>query len=136
MRSERERTDARRFLGYPAHGADLSGAMSWWFVQAGGTVEYRLNNLTGSEEAVLRTFLTTLAGLEQAIPDSGAGLDTASAAGWVRNPRELEDRAAVRPMAAAVRVPGGVAGVEPGGRVVRGSGDVRARWTQRPWPTG
>ncbi len=92
MLSERERTDARRFLGYPAHGADLSGAMSWWFVQAGGTVEYRLGNLTASEEAVLRTFLQTLAGLEQAIPDSGAGLDTASAAGWVRNPRELEDR--------------------------------------------
>ena len=92
MLSEREKTDARRFLGYPAHGADLSGAMSWWFVQAAGTVEYRLGNLTASEEAVLRTFLTTLAGLEQAIPDTGAGLDTASAAGWVRNPRELQDR--------------------------------------------
>jgi hypothetical protein len=92
MLTERERTDARRFLGYPAHGADLSGAMSWWFVQAGGTVEYRLNNLTASEETVLRGFLTTLAGLEQAIPDTGAGLDTASAAGWVRNPRELQDR--------------------------------------------
>ena len=92
MLTERERTDARRFLGYPAHGADLSGAMSWWFVQAGGTVDYRLGNLTASEEAVLRGFLQTLATLEQAIPDSGAGLDTASAAGWVRNPRELENR--------------------------------------------
>ena len=92
MLTERERTDARRFLGYPAHGADLSGAMSWWFVQAGGTVEYRLGNLTASEEVVLRGFLQTLAGLEQAIPDTGAGLDTASAAGWVRNPRELQDR--------------------------------------------
>ncbi len=92
MLSEREKTDARRFLGYPAHGADLSGAMSWWFVQAGGSLEYRLGNLTASEEAVLRGFLQTLAGLEQAIPDTGAGLDTASAAGWVRNPRELQDR--------------------------------------------
>ena len=92
MLTERERTDARRFLGYPAHGADLSGAMSWWFVQAGGTVEYRLGNLTASEEAVLRGFLQTLAALEQAIPGTGAGLDTASAAGWVRNPRELQDR--------------------------------------------
>ena len=92
MLSEREKTDARRFLGYPAHGADLSGAMSWWFVQAAGTAEYRLGNLTASEEAVLRTYLTTLARLEHAIPDAGAGLDTASAAGWVRNPRELQDR--------------------------------------------
>ena len=92
MLTEREKTDARRFLGYPAHGADLSGAMSWWFVQAGGTVEYRLSNLTASEEAVLRGFLQTLSTLEQAIPGVGAGLDTASAAGWVRNARELEDR--------------------------------------------
>lgn len=92
MLSEREKTDARRFLGYPARGADLSGTMSWWFVQAGGSLEYRLGNLTASEEAVLRGFLQTLAGLEQAIPDTGAGLDTASAAGWVRNPKELQDR--------------------------------------------
>ena len=92
MLSEREKTDVRRFLGYPAHGVDLSGAMSWWFVQAAGTVEYRLGNLTASEEAVLRTYLQTLVGLEQAIPDAGAGLDPASAAGWVRNPRELQDR--------------------------------------------
>lgn len=92
MLTEQERTDARRFLGYPAHGADLSGAMSWWFVQAGGTVEYRLGNLTASEEAVLRGFLQTLSALEQAIPGVGAGLDTASAGGWVRNPRELQDR--------------------------------------------
>ena len=92
MLSEREKTDARRFLGYPAHGADLSGAMSWWFVQSGGTVEYRLNNLSASEETVLRGFLQTLATLEQAIPGAGAGLDTAAAAGWVRNPQELQDR--------------------------------------------
>lgn len=86
MLNDRERTDARRFLGYPAHGADLSGSMS------GGAVEYRLSNLSGAEEAVLRQYLATLAGLEQAIPETGAGLDTASAAGWVRNPRELVDR--------------------------------------------
>ena len=92
MLSEREKTDARRFLGYPAHGADLSGNMSWWLVQAGGTVEYRLGNMTASEEAVLRTYLQTLTGLEQAIPCAGAGLDTASAGGWVRNPREMEER--------------------------------------------
>lgn len=92
MLNDRERTDARRFLGYPAHGVDLSGSMSWGAVQAGGTVEYRLSNLSGAEEAVLRQYLATLAGLEQAIPDTGAGLDTASTAGWVRNPRELADR--------------------------------------------
>ena len=92
MLTDPERTDARRFLGYPVYGAERSGNMGWRFFQASGAVEYRLNNLSGSEEGVLRGYLTTLSGLERAIPETGAGLDTASAAGWVRNPKELLDR--------------------------------------------
>jgi hypothetical protein len=92
MLSDAEKTDARRFLGYPVFGADRAGNMGWRFYQASGAVEYRLNNLSGSEEGVLRGYLTTLGGLERAIPETGAGLDTASAAGWVRNPGELVER--------------------------------------------
>ena len=92
MLTDPEKTDARRFLGYAAYGADPAGSMGWRFYQASGAVEYRLNNLSGSEEVVLRGYLTTLSGLEQAIPGTGAGLDTASAAGWVRNPGELAER--------------------------------------------
>jgi len=92
MLNDREKTDVRRFLGYPARGGDLSGNVAWGLFPTSGTVEFRLNNLSGSEEGVLREYLTTLAGLERAIPEAGAGLDTASAAGWVRNPKELLDR--------------------------------------------
>ena len=92
MLSEAEKTDVRRYLGYPAHGTNPSGNMGWQFYQAYGAVEYRVSNLSSSEETVLRRYLGTLATLERAIPDAGAGLDTGSAAGWVRNPAELEER--------------------------------------------
>ena len=92
MLSDPEKTDARRFLGYPVFGADRAGNMGWRFYQASGAVEYRLSNLSESEEVVLRGYLTTLGGLERAIPETGAGLDTASAAGWVRNSAELAER--------------------------------------------
>ena len=92
MLSETERTNARRYLGYPAHGADASGNAGWQFYQASGPVEYRLNNLNGAEEAVVREYLVTLAVLERAIPEVSVGLDTGSAAGWVRNPAELTER--------------------------------------------
>ena len=92
MLTDPEKTDARRFLGYPVFGADRAGNMGWRFYQASGAVEYRLNNLSGSEEEVLRGYLTTLSGLERAIPETGAGLDTAAAAGWVRNAGELTER--------------------------------------------
>ena len=92
MLSEGERTDARRYLGYAAHGAGPAGNMGWQFYQAAGAVEFRLANLSSSEEVVLRRYLGTLAVLEAAIPGAGAGLDTGSAAGWVRNPAEIAER--------------------------------------------
>ena len=92
MLSEGEKTDARRYLGYPVHGADPAGNMGWQFYQAYGAMEWRLVNLSSSEEGVLRQFLGTLATLELAIPGSGPGLDTEQAAGWVRNPAEVAER--------------------------------------------
>ena len=90
MLSEAERTEARRHLGYPAHGADA--AEGWQYYQVSGAVEYRLANLSTAEEGVCRRYLGTLDVLERAIPATGAGLDTGSAAGWVRNPAELNER--------------------------------------------
>jgi len=92
MLSETERTEARRLLGYPVHGLAPGGNAAWQFYQASGLVEYRLSNLSASEEVVLRRYLTTLEGLEAAIPAAGAGLDTGAAAGWTRNPAELTER--------------------------------------------
>ena len=67
-------------------------------------MEWRLENLSGSEEAVLRQYLGTLATLEQAIPGSGGGLDTRFG-GRVGAEPGGDDGAdpAVRRLAAAVR---------------------------------
>ena len=81
--TEAERTDARRHMGYPAQGVARPG---------GGVLEQRLLDLTAPEAEVLRAYLVTLATLERAVTEVGAGLDTASAAGWVRNPAELSER--------------------------------------------
>lgn len=112
MLSEAERTEARRFLGYPAHGAGNAGNSAWQFYQASGSVEYRLGNLSSSEEVVLRRYLSTLEVLEAAIPAVGAGLDTGSAAGWTRNPAELSERSRLfddwrRRLCAFIGVPAG-----------------------------
>lgn len=92
MLSDAEKTDSRRFMGYPAYGQTVDGNMGWQFYQAAGLLEYRLGNLSAAEETVLRQYLATLNGLEQAIPDAAIGLDTRSAGEWVRNPQELQDR--------------------------------------------
>ena len=92
MLSDAEKTHVRRFLGYPVQGADPAGNVGWQYYQAGGAVEYRLVHLSAAEEGVVRQYLATLAGLEQAIPEAGAGLDIGSAGGWVRNPAEIKER--------------------------------------------
>jgi len=90
--TDAEKTDTRRFMGYPAYGAGASGFQGWRFYQAYGLMEYRLNNLADAEGAVLRSYLTTLRMLEQAVPDAGANLDTAQVAVWTHNPNELRER--------------------------------------------
>lgn len=90
--TDAERTDARRFCGYPAYGAGNAGFQGWRFFQAYGLLEYRLHNLTVSELAVMRTYLGTLCGLEQAIPGAAGNLDTEQAAVWTHNADEVRDR--------------------------------------------
>jgi hypothetical protein len=90
--SEAERTDVRRYCGYPAYGVGASGFDGWRFYQAYGLMEYRLLRLSASEEAVVRQYLSTLASLEQAIPQAGANLDTDRASVWSRNRDEVRER--------------------------------------------
>lgn len=90
--TESELTDLRRHCGYPAYGAGNGGFSNWRFYQAYGLLEYRLQRLSGPEEAVARTYRTTLATLENAIVEASATLDTDSAVAWVRNAREVEER--------------------------------------------
>jgi hypothetical protein len=87
-----EKTDIRRFCGYPAYGAAPSGFASWRFFQVYGLLEFRMNNLSDAEETVVRRYLATLTVLEFAIPHAGDNLDTDQAAVWTRNRDELSDR--------------------------------------------
>src|SRR5450432_3479091 len=87
-----QKTDIRRYCGYPAYGAGASGFQGWRFFQAYGSLEFRLNNLSDAEAAVVVNYLTTLATLEAAIADAGSRLDTAEAAVWTRNPYEVRER--------------------------------------------
>lgn len=90
--SDGQKTDIRRFCGYPAYGAGAAGFDSWRFFQAYGTLEYRMNNLAPGEVAVTLQYLSTLATLEAAIPPTSDNLDTESAAAWTHNAEELRDR--------------------------------------------
>lgn len=87
-----EKTDIRRFCGYPAYGSGAAGFQNWRFFQAYGLLEYRVNNLAGAEEQVVRGYLVNLNALEAAIPQSGQNLDTDQAAVWTRNADEVCDR--------------------------------------------
>ncbi len=90
--TDTERTDLRRHCGYPAYGLGNGGFSNWRFYQAYGQLEYRLQRLSGAEETVARTYLSTLATLERAVTDAGAMLDTDTAAAWTRNTREVTER--------------------------------------------
>ena len=90
--SSAEKVEVRRHCGYPAVGSSASGFSSWRFYQAHGLLEYRINNLSDSEIAVLRKYLATLANLETAIPGSADNLDTDAAAVWTHNKNEVKDR--------------------------------------------
>jgi hypothetical protein len=90
--SDAERTDVRRHCGYPAYGAGAAGFQGWRFYQAYGLMEYRLTNLSGAEEAVVRQYLSTLAQLEIGVPLAANHLDTDQAAVWRRNADEVRDR--------------------------------------------
>ena len=92
MVSDADKTDARRFCGYPAIGSGADGNAGWRYFQAYGELEYRLAHLSASEEAVLGRYVATLRALEQAVLDAAGNLDTESAAVWSRNPKEVGDR--------------------------------------------
>jgi hypothetical protein len=90
--SDTERTDVRRYCGYPAYGAAPSGIQTWRFYQVYGLLEFRMNNLSDSELSVVRRYLGTLQELEAAVPRASDNLDTDQAALWTHNRTETQDR--------------------------------------------
>ena len=90
--TEHERTDVRRFCGYPVFGAGTQGFQNWRFFQVYGLLEFRINYLTGTEETVVRRYLATLSQLELQIPAAATGLDVAQAGPFTRNSGEMGER--------------------------------------------
>src|SRR5271168_3313452 len=95
MLTDQQKTDVRRFCGYPAYGATPAGNIGWRFFTAYGLLEYRMNNLSIAEIAVVTNYLATLTQLEVAVPGASANLDTEQASVWTHNANELSDRLAL-----------------------------------------
>ena len=94
--SDAEKTDVRRFCGYSAYGNAPTANFGARFTTAYGSLEYKLNNLSAAEEAVVRTtYLANLALLETDLISTRTNLDTAEASVWKHNPREQADREAL-----------------------------------------
>ena len=91
--SDAEKADIRRFCGYPAYGGTPSGFQSWRYFQVYGLLEFRLNNLAPAEAQTVRYYVSTLYGLESAVPGASGNLDTDQAAVWKHNKDEVRDRA-------------------------------------------
>ncbi len=89
--SEAEKTEIRRFCGYPAHG--VGGLLQGWrYYQVYGLLEYRLLWLSATEEGVVRHYLPVLSGLERGVIEAAANLDTDQAGVWAHNRDEVRDR--------------------------------------------
>lgn len=93
--SDAEKTDIRRYCGYPTSAAAGAGGQAWLYYQQVGILETRMNTLAASELTVTRRYLATLANLELAVPRAGDSMDTDQAAVWTRNRSEPQDRMAL-----------------------------------------
>lgn len=94
--SDSEKTDIRRFCGYPVFGQSPNQFVGYRFFQAYGNLEFKMNNLMPAEEIVVRTtYLANLLVLESAVPTTSSNLDTDRAAVWYHNKNELRDREAL-----------------------------------------
>jgi hypothetical protein len=90
--TESERTDIRRFCGYPPAGAGLMAPFGVAEMDVRGTLEFRIGNLSPSERVIVRRYLGTLTVLELAVPRASENLDTEQAAVWTHNKQEVRDR--------------------------------------------
>ena len=92
MLTDQQKTDVRRFCGYPAYGASPAGNIGWRFFTAYGLLEYRMNNLSDTEVAIVLNYLCTISGLEITVPAASENLDSDAASSWKHNANEVADR--------------------------------------------
>lgn len=98
--TDAQMTDVRRFAGYPLSGTTMQitntqDVVYMFFGVLEMSLYTRLTTLSASEETILTTYLTTLYGLETAIPAASGNLDTDQASVWVHNQSEVTDREAL-----------------------------------------
>ena len=87
------RGTGRRTLRILPIGGTPNPASGYRFSTQYGVLEYKMNNLSPSEEIIVRTtYIVNLITLEAAIFGTGANLDTAQAAVWTHNKNEQRDR--------------------------------------------
>lgn len=92
--TDQERSDVRRFCGYPVYGSGNDGAQFFgyrFFVEY-GTLEYRMSNLSPAEYQLCRGILAQCYTLESAIYGMSATLNVDTAAVFKRNAHEIRDR--------------------------------------------
>ncbi|MDJ0474332.1 hypothetical protein QNA27_11755 [Pantoea eucalypti] len=97
MLTPQQLADARRYMGYPMVGdtsPDDRSDLAYAQVTSGRyqTLAHRLNTLRAEEEAIVASYLVTLASLENGIARAADNLDTDKAAVWQRNRSEVSDR--------------------------------------------
>jgi len=97
MLTPQQQADARRFMGYPMVGdtsPDDRSDLAYAQVTSGRyqTLAHRLTSLRAEEEAIIASYLVTLASLENGITRAADNLDTDKAAVWQRNRSEVSDR--------------------------------------------
>lgn len=97
MLTPQQQADARRFMGYPMVGdtsPDDRSDLAYAQVTSGRyqTLAHRLKTLRAEEEAIIASYLVTLASLENCITRAADNLDTDKAAVWQRNRSEVSDR--------------------------------------------
>lgn len=90
--TDTEKTDIRRFVGIGVFGNTPEYPFGWRYYQFSGLLEFKINHLQPSEEAIVRKYLATLNKLEDDIPLVADNLDTDRAAVWYHNKNELADR--------------------------------------------
>jgi len=91
--TDAQKTDVRRFCGFPLFGNQPTQTFGYRYFTHYGTLEYRMNNMSAAEEAVVvNTYLANLTTLETAIVGTSTNLDTDKAAVWERNKTEHKDR--------------------------------------------
>lgn len=72
-----EKATIRRMCGYPEFDAGAADFKDWRFYQARGLLEYRMLNLTRSEQTVVRRYIGEITQLEAAPGVVSGDLDAA-----------------------------------------------------------